>query len=152
MKQIKIHTFEDDQVLQSLCHRLAPEVPGHASLAGVHSHTVVETGQCKRILHSHSRGDLAKYLEEKEIQYEITTPETPQHKGVAERMNCTLNKVRAILLDARFPWLYWYDTLEYGALFGNVVPPVPLGMRLQLGFAVGEGGGTHTAQRHMAVW
>jgi hypothetical protein len=93
----------------------------------------VETGQCLRILCSdrggeYMGGDLGKYLEEKGIQQELTTPDMPQHNGVAERMNRTLlDKVRAMLIDAKLPKSYWYDTLEYMALLHNVVPTRALG-------------------------
>jgi hypothetical protein len=73
-------------------------------------------------------GTLAKYLQEKGIQHEITTPDTPQHNGVAERMDCTLlDKVRAMLANADLPESYWYDALEYAALLHNVAPTRALG-------------------------
>jgi hypothetical protein len=51
----------------------------------------------------------------------MTTAHTPQHNGVAERMNRTLlDKVRAMLTDANLPDSYWYDALEYAALLHNV--------------------------------
>ena len=93
----------------------------------------LETGQRLKILRSdgggkYTGGELAKYLEGKGIQHEITTPDTPQHNGVAEQMNRTLlDKVRAMLLDADLPESYWYDALEYATLLHNVVPTRPLG-------------------------
>jgi hypothetical protein len=69
----------------------------------------LETGRRLKVLRSngggeYTGGELGKYLEEKGIQHEITTPDTPQHNGVAERMNRTLlDKVRAMLLNAGLP-------------------------------------------------
>ena len=63
------------------------------------------------------------YLREKGIKHEITTPDTPQHNGVAERMNRTLlDKVRAMLIDADLPETYWYDALCYAVHIHNVTP------------------------------
>ena len=51
---------------------------------------------------------------QKGVQHEVTTLDTPQHNGVAERMNRTLlDKVRSMLQDATLPESYWYDALEY---------------------------------------
>ena len=53
----------------------------------------------------------------------MTTPDTPQHNGVAERMNRTLlDKVRSMLHDASLPESYWYDALEHATLLHNVTP------------------------------
>ena len=95
--------------------------------------TEVETGHCLKVLRSngggeYTGGELGKYLKEKGIKHEITTPETPQYNGVAERMNHTLlNKVWVMLLDAELPELYWYNVLKYAALLHNVVPTRALG-------------------------
>jgi len=52
------------------------------------------------------------YLKEKDIQHELTIPDTPQHNGVAERMKRTLlDKVQSMLQDASLPESYWYDAL-----------------------------------------
>jgi len=55
----------------------------------------IETGRCVISLRSDGGGEyiagkLQQYLKSKGIRYEITTPDTPQHNGVAERMNQTL--------------------------------------------------------------
>src|ERR1700691_1587152 len=63
------------------------------------------------------------FLKEKGVKHEMTTPDTPQHNGVAERMNRTLlDRVRSMLFDADLPESYWYDALEYAALIHNVTP------------------------------
>ena len=44
------------------------------------------------------------FLKEKGIQHEMTTPDTPQHNGVAERTNRTLlDRVRSMLSDQISP-------------------------------------------------
>jgi len=88
----------------------------------------LETGQHVRALRSdgggeYTGGDMMAYLDSKGIQSEVTTPYTPQHNGVSERMNRTLlDKVWAMLADADLPQLYWFDALEYAALLHNVTP------------------------------
>jgi len=53
----------------------------------------------------------------------MTTADTPQHNGVAERMNHMLVKqVRMMLIDAKLPNSYWWDALQYMALLHNVSP------------------------------
>ena len=88
----------------------------------------LETGKRLRVLRSdggreYTGETVTKYLEEEEIKHEVTTPDTPQHNGVAEQMNCTLlDKVRAMLLDADLPESYWYDALVYAAFLHNISP------------------------------
>jgi hypothetical protein len=88
----------------------------------------LETGQKVRILRSDGGGEyigkqVNQFLVEKGITHEITTPDTPQQNGVAERMNRTLlDKVRAILTDATLPDSYWFDALEHAALLRNLSP------------------------------
>ena len=69
------------------------EVPRH--LKAFISWAEVETGLHVGTLHSdgggeYIAGEAQKFLEEKGIKHEITTANTPQHNGVAERMNRTL--------------------------------------------------------------
>ena len=87
-----------------------------------------ETGQSVKILRSDGSGEyigsaLTEYLKGKGIRQELTTADTPQHNGVAERMNKTLlDKVRSMLLDADLPELYWYDALVHATHLHNVSP------------------------------
>jgi transposase InsO family protein len=57
------------------------------------------------------------YLKTKGIHHEITMLNTSQHNGMAERLNQTLmEKVRAMLSDAKLPESYWFDALEYAVI------------------------------------
>jgi transposase InsO family protein len=88
----------------------------------------LETGHHVKALHTdgggeYTGGKMLAFLESKGIQSEVTTPDTPQHNGVAEHMNWTLlDKVCMMLTNADLPKLYWFDTLKYAALFHNVMP------------------------------
>ena len=50
-----------------------------------------------------------------------------QWHGRKDELRTLLDKVRAMLLDARLPGSYCYDALEYVALFNDVVPTHALG-------------------------
>ena len=88
----------------------------------------LETGKRLKVLRTDGGGEyiasaVQEFLKTKGVQHEITTPDTPQHNGVAERMNRTLlDKVRSMLHDASLPETYWYDALLYAALLHNVTP------------------------------
>jgi hypothetical protein len=88
----------------------------------------LETGRRLKALRLDGGGEyitstVQGFLKDKGIQHEITTPDTPQHNSVAERMNRTLlDKVQSMLHDASLPETYWYDALEYAALLHNITP------------------------------
>jgi len=53
----------------------------------------------------------------------MTTADTLQHNGVAERMNCTLVEwVCTMLINTKLPNSYWWDALQYAVLLHNVSP------------------------------
>jgi transposase InsO family protein len=88
----------------------------------------LETGKRLKVLQTDGGGEyiaskVREFLKSKGIQHELTTPDTPQHNGVAEHMNRTLlDKVRSMLHDASLPETYWYDALVYAAHLHNVTP------------------------------
>ena len=92
----------------------------------------LETGKRLKSLWTDGGGEyiahtVQEFLKEKGIQHEMTTPDTPQHNGVAERMNRTLlDKVQSMLHDAELPESYWYDALVYAAHLHNVTPKCAL--------------------------
>jgi len=126
-------TFTDDKSRKVFVEGLHQKSDVERHLKAFIARAEVETGQRIKVLRSDGGGEyiggsLVKYLQEKGTQHEITTPDTPQHNGVAERMNRTLlDKVRAMLIDADLPESYWYDALEYAALLHNVAPTRALG-------------------------
>ena len=92
------------------------------------AHAKLDTGKHLKILHTNGGGEYIAhiaqvFLKERGIQHEMTTPDTPQHNGVAERMNHTLlDKVWSMLRDASLPESYWYDVLEHVTLLHNITP------------------------------
>jgi len=88
----------------------------------------LETGHKLKVLRSdgggeYTAGGLQSFLKDKGIKHELTTADTPQHNGVAERMNRTLvERVRTMLIDAELPDAYWWDALRYATHLHNVSP------------------------------
>ena len=88
----------------------------------------LETGHRVKIIRSDGGGEytssnVQSFLKGKGIRHELTTPNTPQHNGVAERMNRTLlDKVRAMLFDADLPETYWHHAIQHATYIHNVSP------------------------------
>lgn len=121
-------TFVDDMSRKVFVAGLRQKSDVAQHLKSFTTRAELETGERLRVLRSdgggeYTGGTMTKYLEEKGIKHEVTTPDTPQHNGVAERMNRTLlDKVRAMLLDADLPESYWYDALVYATFLHNISP------------------------------
>jgi transposase InsO family protein len=87
-----------------------------------------QTSKHMKLLHTdggseYTENTVKRFLEDRGIGHEITTPDMPQHNSVAERMNRTrLDKVRALLTDAGLPESYWYNTLSYTVYLHNISP------------------------------
>jgi hypothetical protein len=92
----------------------------------------LDTGKSLKVLRTDGGGKyiasaVQGFLKDKGIQHEVTTPDTPQHNGIAEHMNHTLlDKVRSMLHDASLPKMYWHDALVYAAHLHNVTPKCAL--------------------------
>jgi len=88
----------------------------------------LETGHKLKVLRSdgggkYTAGGLQSFLKDKGIKHELTTADTLQHNGVAECMNHMLVKqVRMMLIDAKLPDTYWWDTLRYTTHLHNMSP------------------------------
>ena len=64
-----------------------------------------------------------QYLEEHGIKHEVATPNTLQHNGVAECLNCMLiDKSYAMLTNAQLLKSYWLEALNYAILLYIVSP------------------------------
>ena len=61
------------------------------------------------------------------IRHEKTVPGTPQHNGVAERMNRTIvEKVRCMLKMEKLPKVFWGEAIRTACYLINRSPSVPL--------------------------
>ncbi|GKV28962.1 hypothetical protein SLEP1_g37944 [Rubroshorea leprosula] len=74
-----------------------------------------------------SKDQFERYCREKGIKLEKTTPRTPQHNGVAERMNRTIcDRIVCMLSHAKLPKFFWGEALKTAIYLINRSPSVVL--------------------------
>lgn len=80
------------------------------------------------VLHSDRGGEYTgkkfdQYLQELGIKRSLTAHDTPQHNGVAERLNYTIaNMVRAVLTGSKLPKSLWGYAVMYSVHLKNRLP------------------------------
>jgi Integrase core domain len=97
-------------------------------------HVMVERETDKKLkcLRSDNGGEYTSkefkaYCAKYRIRHEKTVPGTPQHNGVAERMNRTIvEKVRCMLKMAKLPKQFWGEAVRTSCYLINRSPSVPL--------------------------
>ena len=68
-------------------------------------------------------GEFSAYLRQEGIQRQITPPHTPEHNGIAERMNRTIfGAVRSMLHRARLPATFWAEAAMNAVHIRNRCP------------------------------
>ena len=73
------------------------------------------------------RGPFEEYCRKFGIRLEKTVPKTPQHNGVAERMNRTIcERIRCMLSNAKLPNSFWGEAMRTAVDLINLSPSVPL--------------------------
>jgi transposase InsO family protein len=73
------------------------------------------------------RGPFEEYCRSHGIRLEKTVPKTPQHNGVAERMNRTIcERIRCMLSHAKLPKPFWGEAMRTAVDLINLSPSVPL--------------------------
>jgi len=88
----------------------------------------LQTGQTLKVLRTDGGGEYTSkefksFLKVRGTHHEITTPDMPQHNGIAERLNRTLlEKAHAMLNDAELPDAYWFNALKYAVTLQNASP------------------------------
>ena len=98
-------------------------------------HAMVErkTGKPLKCLRTDNRGEyisheFKEYCSKHGIRHEKTVPGTPQHNGVAERMNRNIvEKVRCMLRTAKLPKSFWGAAVLTACYLINRSPSAPLG-------------------------
>ncbi|XP_048323873.2 retrovirus-related Pol polyprotein from transposon TNT 1-94 [Ziziphus jujuba] len=101
-------------------------------------HTMVEreTGKKLKCLRSDNGGEYTSkefdaYCRRHGIRHEKTVPRTPQHNGIAERMNRTImEKVRSMLSMAKLPKPFWGEAVRAACYLINRSPSVPLNFEI----------------------
>jgi len=98
-------------------------------------HAMVERSTDKplKCLRSDNKGEyisheFKSYCSEHDIRHEKTVPGTPQHNGVAEKINRTImEKVRCMLKMAKLPKPFWGEVVQTTCYLINRSSFVPLG-------------------------
>ena len=91
-----------------------------------------ETGKKLKCLRSDNGGEYTSkefdsYCKRQGIRHEKTVPRTPQHNGVAERMNRTImERVRSMISMAKLPKPFWGEAVRAACYLINRSPPAPL--------------------------
>ena len=71
--------------------------------------------------------EFEEYCSNHGIRHEKTVPGTPQHNGVAERMNRTIvEMVRSMLRMSKLPKTFWGEAVRTACYLINRSPSVPL--------------------------
>ena len=71
--------------------------------------------------------EFKEYYSKHGIRHEKTVPGTPQHNGVAKRMNRTIvEKVRCMLKLAKLPKSFWGEVVNTAVYLINRSPSIPL--------------------------
>ena len=113
-----------------------------------------ETGKKLKCLRSDNGGEYTSkefdaYCRSQGIRHEKTVPRTPQHNGVAERMNRTImERVRSMLSMAKLPKPFWGEAVRAACYLINRSPSAPLD------FEVPEKvwSGKHPSYSHLRVF
>ena len=91
-----------------------------------------ETSKKLKCLRSDNGGEYTSrefraYCSAHDIKHEKTVPRTPQHNGIAERMNRTIvERVRCMLSLAKLPKSLWGEAVRVACYLINRIPSVPL--------------------------
>ena len=90
-----------------------------------------ETGKKLKVVRSDNGGEYSgqfeHYCKEQGIKMEKTTPRTPQHNGVAERMNRTIcDRIVCMLSHAKLSKAFWGEALKTAVYLINRSPSVVL--------------------------
>ena len=87
-----------------------------------------QTGKSLKILRSNGGGEyvnkeMSKFFTKYGIHHEMTTADTPEQNGVAERFNQTLlESVRAMIHSADIPKELWAELADTAAYLRNRLP------------------------------
>ncbi|CAL5398813.1 unnamed protein product [Camellia sinensis] len=108
----------------------------NASWKTFHAMVERETGKKLKCLRTDNGGEYTSkefeaYCATRGIRHEKTVSGTPQHNGVAERMNQTIvEKVRCMLKMAKLPKPFWEEVVRVACYLINRSPSVPLNFQI----------------------
>lgn len=125
-------TFIDDATRKTWVYMLKRKSEVFEIFQKFHAMVERETERKLKCLRSDNGGEYTSaefknYCSQHGIRHEKTVPRTPQHNGVAERMNRTIvEKVRCMLKMSNLPKTFWGEAVNCAVYLINRAPSVPL--------------------------
>ncbi|GKV34500.1 hypothetical protein SLEP1_g42871 [Rubroshorea leprosula] len=129
-------TFIDDATRKTWVYLLQNKSQVFKYFQHYHAMVERETGLKLKCLRTDNGGEYTSkefrdYCLKHGIRHEKTVPGTPQHNGVAERMNHTIvEKVRCMLRMAALPKPFWGEAVNTLVYLINRSPSVPLNFEI----------------------
>ena len=137
-------SFTDDKTRLTYLHLLRQKSEAFGAYKDFESWCRTQHDARVKILHSDRGGEyLGKeftlHLKSAGTEHKLTVHDTPQHNGVAERLNRTLlEKVRAMLHDSRLPRSLWGEAVRHAVWLKNRTPTKVLDGATPLEAATGK--------------
>lgn len=125
-------TFIDDASRKTWVYLLRTKDEVFSYFQKFHAMVERETGMTLKCLRTDNGGEyisreLRDYCSKHGIRHEKTVPGTPQHNGVAERMNRTImERVRSMLKMANLSKSFWGEAVNAAVYLINRLPASPL--------------------------
>jgi transposase InsO family protein len=121
-------SFTDDKTRLTYLHLLRQKSEAFAAYKGFESWCQTQHGARVKVLHSDRGGEylgkeFVMHLKAAGTAQKLTVHDTPQHNGVAERLNRTLlEKVRAMLHESGLPRALWGEAVRHAVWLKNRTP------------------------------
>ncbi|GKU85719.1 hypothetical protein SLEP1_g345 [Rubroshorea leprosula] len=129
-------TFIDDATRKTWVYLLQNKSQVFKYFQYYHAMVERETGLKLKCLRTNNGGEYTSkefrdYCSKHGMRHEKTVPGTPQHNGVAERMNRTIvEKVRCMLRMTTLPKPFWGEAINTAVYLINRSPSVPLNFEI----------------------
>ena len=124
-------TFIDDHSRKVWAYALRTKDKVLEVFKQFHAGVERETGRTLKCIRTDNGGEymgaFRHYCKSNGIRHERSVPKTPQHNGVAERMNRTIvERIRTMLSHAKLPKSFWGEALMTAVDVINLSPSAPL--------------------------
>ena len=136
--------FTDDKTHLTYLHLLRQKSEAFAAYQDFKAWCHTQHDAIIKVLHSDRGGEylgkeFVMYLKAAGMKQKLTVHDTPQHNGIAERLNCTLlEKVRAMLHESGLPHMLWGEAVHHAVWLKNRTPTKALDGGTPLEAATGQ--------------
>ena len=137
-------TFTDDKTRLTYLHLLHQKSEAFAAYQDFKAWCRTQHNAVVKVLHSDRSGEylgkeFVMYLKVAGTKQKLTVHDTPQHNGIAERLNHTLlEKVRAMLHESGLPRMLWGEAVRHTIWLKNRTPTKALDGGTPLEAATGQ--------------